>query len=288
MAVLTEPAAEPVVASAPMPAPDAIVARRRAPIAPHRRATAAARRAPAAALAHQAPHRPAPVPVRPRPGRALGRRRRRGGPRLPGRPARRRRRALRRRGPRRARGPRADRAQRLQAARRRGARGALPGRHAHRRQGRRRLALRARHRRLRAAHARTSPRCATRSLRVARPGCLCLVDGFAVPDFGHEQRAIVDGDATSAAIAAASIVAKVTRDRFMHRADALPPGLGVPLARRLLDARAPRRDPAPGRLAAAPAVLPEHGLPAARALEPSAIRTPPRGGRGARAGRARR
>jgi ribonuclease HII len=50
------------------------------------------------------------------------------------------------------------------------------------------------------------------------------VDGFAVPDFGHPQRAIVDGDCTSAAIAAASIVAKVTRDRFMHRADALHPG----------------------------------------------------------------
>jgi ribonuclease HII len=59
---------------------------------------------------------------------------------------------------------------------------------------------------------------------VARPGCLCLVDGFAVPEFGHQQRPIVDGDATSAAIAAASIVAKVTRDRFMHRADTLHPG----------------------------------------------------------------
>ncbi|MGZ4271256.1 MAG: ribonuclease HII [Solirubrobacteraceae bacterium] len=61
-------------------------------------------------------------------------------------------------------------------------------------------------------------------VRVARPGCLCLVDGFAVPDVGHEQRPIVDGDATSAAIAAASIIAKVSRDRFMHRADALHPG----------------------------------------------------------------
>jgi ribonuclease HII len=61
-------------------------------------------------------------------------------------------------------------------------------------------------------------------LRVSRPGCLCLVDGFAVPDVGHEQRPIIDGDATSAAIAAASIVAKVTRDRFMHRADGLHPG----------------------------------------------------------------
>jgi ribonuclease HII len=59
---------------------------------------------------------------------------------------------------------------------------------------------------------------------VARPGTLCLVDGFAVPAFAHEQRPIVDGDCTSAAIAAASIVAKVTRDRFMHRADAVHPG----------------------------------------------------------------
>jgi ribonuclease HII len=59
---------------------------------------------------------------------------------------------------------------------------------------------------------------------VVRPDCLCLVDGFAVPDFGYEQRPIIDGDATSAAIAAASIVAKVTRDRFMRRADELHPG----------------------------------------------------------------
>jgi len=60
--------------------------------------------------------------------------------------------------------------------------------------------------------------------RVARPGCLCLIDGFGVPAFDHEQRAIIDGDAKSAAIAAASIVAKVSRDRFMHRADDRHPG----------------------------------------------------------------
>jgi ribonuclease HII len=60
--------------------------------------------------------------------------------------------------------------------------------------------------------------------RVARPGCVCLVDGFRVPDMGHEQRAIVNGDATSAAIAAASILAKVSRDRFMARADERHPG----------------------------------------------------------------
>ncbi len=55
---------------------------------------------------------------------------------------------------------------------------------------------------------------------------LCLLDGFAVPEFERAQRAIVDGDATSAAIAAASIVAKVTRDRYMHHADGEHPGWG--------------------------------------------------------------
>ncbi len=53
---------------------------------------------------------------------------------------------------------------------------------------------------------------------------LCLLDGFSVAEFGRPQRAIVDGDATSAAIAAASIVAKVTRDRYMRHADAEHPG----------------------------------------------------------------
>ena len=53
---------------------------------------------------------------------------------------------------------------------------------------------------------------------------VCLLDGFPVADFGREQRAVVDGDARSAAIAAASIVAKVTRDRYMHAADERHPG----------------------------------------------------------------
>jgi ribonuclease HII len=64
-------------------------------------------------------------------------------------------------------------------------------------------------------------------LKVAggRADIICLSDGFAVGDLdGHPRRAIVDGDAKSAAIAAASIIAKVTRDRFMHRADARHPG----------------------------------------------------------------
>lgn len=63
--------------------------------------------------------------------------------------------------------------------------------------------------------------------RVAVPGATCLVDGFrlgqrcSVP---HE--AVVDGDARSASIAAASVIAKVTRDRYMHRVDELYPGFG--------------------------------------------------------------
>ena len=47
-----------------------------------------------------------------------------------------------------------------------------------------------------------------------------------VADLGFEQRAVVDGDAKSAAIAAASIVAKVTRDRLMKRLALAHPGYG--------------------------------------------------------------
>jgi len=60
--------------------------------------------------------------------------------------------------------------------------------------------------------------------RVARPGTLCLSDGFPVREVDYEQRAVIGGDARSAAIAAASVLAKVTRDRYMRRADALYPG----------------------------------------------------------------
>jgi ribonuclease HII len=60
--------------------------------------------------------------------------------------------------------------------------------------------------------------------RVARPGCLCLSDGFPVPSTGFEQRPVVGGDALSAAIAAASVIAKVSRDRFMQRMEAHYPG----------------------------------------------------------------
>jgi ribonuclease HII len=62
--------------------------------------------------------------------------------------------------------------------------------------------------------------------RVAVPGAVCLVDGFPVPSCALEHTPVVDGDATSAAIAAASVIAKVTRDRYMERIDADHPGFG--------------------------------------------------------------
>jgi ribonuclease HII len=60
--------------------------------------------------------------------------------------------------------------------------------------------------------------------KVAVPGTLCLVDGFKVPGLEYEQRAVVDGDCKSAAIASASVLAKVTRDRYMRKAAEQHPG----------------------------------------------------------------
>jgi ribonuclease HII len=60
--------------------------------------------------------------------------------------------------------------------------------------------------------------------RVACEGAICLVDGFRVPEFCARQEAVIDGDARSAAIAAASVIAKVTRDRYMRRAAEIHPG----------------------------------------------------------------
>jgi ribonuclease HII len=55
---------------------------------------------------------------------------------------------------------------------------------------------------------------------------LVLVDAFRVPDLLVAQRSIVGGDRHCAAIAAGSIVAKVTRDRFMSRLHAEDPRYG--------------------------------------------------------------
>ena len=62
---------------------------------------------------------------------------------------------------------------------------------------------------------------------LAPPAEACLVDGFRLGPAAPEHTAVVDGDEKSAAIAAASIVAKVTRDRLMRRLDALYPAYGL-------------------------------------------------------------
>jgi len=64
---------------------------------------------------------------------------------------------------------------------------------------------------------------------VARLDCrprLVLVDGNKVPNVECSTRAIVQGDAKCLSIAAASIVAKVVRDRLMVQLGAAHPGYG--------------------------------------------------------------
>jgi len=53
-----------------------------------------------------------------------------------------------------------------------------------------------------------------------------LVDGNRCPDWRYPSKAIVGGDAKSRSIAAASIIAKVTRDRMMAEHCAAWPGYG--------------------------------------------------------------
>lgn len=60
---------------------------------------------------------------------------------------------------------------------------------------------------------------------VPLPGFV-LVDGFPIPDLPIAQRPVVGGDRRCAAIAAASIVAKVTRDRQMRALHAADPRYG--------------------------------------------------------------
>jgi ribonuclease HII len=54
------------------------------------------------------------------------------------------------------------------------------------------------------------------------PPDFVLIDGSGIPSLAIAQRGLIKGDRRCAAIAAASIVAKVTRDRFMcllHKQD---------------------------------------------------------------------
>ena len=57
------------------------------------------------------------------------------------------------------------------------------------------------------------------------PSC-ALVDGNRLPDLACPARAVIGGDSRSLSIAAASIVAKETRDRIMRRLARLHPGYG--------------------------------------------------------------
>ena len=54
-----------------------------------------------------------------------------------------------------------------------------------------------------------------------------LVDGLPVPGLPCASTAVVGGDGLSLSIAAASVVAKVTRDRWMEALDRLHPGYGL-------------------------------------------------------------
>lgn len=58
------------------------------------------------------------------------------------------------------------------------------------------------------------------------PASFALVDGNRVPRLAIPARAVVGGDATQPAIAAASILAKVHRDALMRALDAIHPGYG--------------------------------------------------------------
>jgi len=55
--------------------------------------------------------------------------------------------------------------------------------------------------------------------RLARIPDHCLIDGLPVRDFPIRHQAVVKGDGKSLSIAAASIIAKVTRDRLMREID---------------------------------------------------------------------
>jgi ribonuclease HII len=61
--------------------------------------------------------------------------------------------------------------------------------------------------------------------RLSPPPDLCLIDGNRpIPNFAISQQTIIKGDQTEVAIAAASIIAKVWRDRLLLRLDRRYPG----------------------------------------------------------------
>jgi len=54
-----------------------------------------------------------------------------------------------------------------------------------------------------------------------------LVDARKIPNISCPQKGIIHGDALSASISAASIIAKTTRDRYLMELDSLYPGYGL-------------------------------------------------------------
>jgi len=62
--------------------------------------------------------------------------------------------------------------------------------------------------------------------KLSRPADFALVDGLKVPNFPIDSEFIVKGDSRSISIAAASIVAKVARDKLMQEYDVQYPGYG--------------------------------------------------------------
>jgi ribonuclease HII len=74
-------------------------------------------------------------------------------------------------------------------------------------------------------------RASQQAMRLALHALICqprhlLVDGYAVPDLPAPQTSLIAGDSRSASIAAASIIAKVTRDAMMRAYDRQYPGYG--------------------------------------------------------------
>lgn len=62
--------------------------------------------------------------------------------------------------------------------------------------------------------------------RLAVTPAYALTDGFAVDGLGVPTLAVWKGDAVAACVAAASVIAKVTRDRHMAELDVAHPGYG--------------------------------------------------------------
>ena len=120
--------------------------------------------------------------------------------------------------------------------------------------------------------------------RLPSPPDLALVDGNKAPALGCPVRCVVGGDATSLSIAAASIIAKVIRDRAMARLAARFPaygwesnaGYGTPAHGRAMRAQGitahHRRGFAPVRALLEPVVTPDRDgpLPLLAPLSPHA------------------